>query len=115
MRASRRPVVVAAGLTAAAMGAHGLNPPSASDGPVKLLACVVTPSGILEAAVDSSADEAMTCDFRCHYELGERMFSHSFTETVPARFQGRVGRFDTNNAKPGSYAGEIGRCYKVER
>jgi hypothetical protein len=94
---------------------HALTPPSSSDGPVKLLSCEVTSSGILEAAVDSQADEAMTCDIRCNYELGERMFSHTFTETIPKRFQGRVGRFDTSTAKAGSYSGEIGRCTKVER
>jgi hypothetical protein len=94
---------------------HALTPPSASDGPVKLLSCEVSSGGILEAAVDSQADEAMTCDIRCNYELGERMFSHTFTETIPKRFQGRVGRFDTSTAKAGSYSGEIGRCTKVER
>lgn len=107
--------MAAAGLSAAAMATYGLNPPSASSGPIKLLACVVTPAGILEAAVDSSADEAMTCDIRCNYELAERMFSYTFTATIPAHFQGRVGGFDTNNAKSGTYQGELGRCYKTGR
>jgi hypothetical protein len=111
---TRRAWLAAAALTAA-VTAHGLNPPSASDGPIKLLACVVTPAGILEAAVDSSAEVAMTCDIRCNYELAERMFTHTFTATIPARFQGRVGDFDTNNAKPGTYTGELGRCYKAGR
>jgi hypothetical protein len=106
---------IAAAVALAAVTAHGLNPPSASDGPVKLLACVVTPAGILEAAVDSSADETMSCDILCHYELAGRMFTHTFTATIPARFQGRVGDFDTNNAKPGSYPGELGRCQKFGR
>jgi len=31
----------------------GLNPPSDSDGPVRLLSCVVSPNGMLEAEVES--------------------------------------------------------------
>jgi hypothetical protein len=53
----------------------GLTSPSDSDGPVKLLTCVVSPTGILEAEVDSQTDDAMNCNIRCNYELGERMFS----------------------------------------
>jgi hypothetical protein len=107
--------LAAAGLSAAALAVYALNPPSASDGPIKLLACVVTPAGILEAAVDSSADHAVSCDFYCNYELAGRMFTHTFTATIPARFQGRVGDFDTNNASPGSYSGEVRRCQKIGR
>jgi hypothetical protein len=115
LKHARQAWIAAAGISVAAMAAQALNPPSASDGPIKLLACVVTPAGILEAAVDSSAEEAMTCDFRCHYELAGRMFTHTFTATVPARFQGRVGNFDTHNARPGSYQGEVARCYRTSR
>jgi hypothetical protein len=107
--------IVIAGMLLVTLAAHGLNPPSASDGPIKLLACVVTTAGILEAEVDSSVDDTMSCDIRCHYELVGRMFSHTLTVTIPARFQGRVGHFDTNNATPGSYSGEIGRCQKSGR
>jgi hypothetical protein len=102
-------------LLAAASAGHALTPPSDSDGPVKLLACVVTPAGILEASVDSQSDVAMSCDIRCNYELGERMFSHTFTVTIPKRFQGRVGRFDTSSARAGNYSGEVGSCEKVDR
>lgn len=94
---------------------HALTPPSSSDGPIKLLTCVVTPTGILEAEVDSQSDDAMNCNIRCNYELGEKMFSHSFNVTIPARFQGRVGRFDTSNAKAGNYSGEVGTCKKGSR
>lgn len=94
---------------------HAIKPPSSSDGPIKLLACVVTPTGILEAEVDSKSDDAMSCNIRCSYSLGERMFSHSFTVRVPARFNGRVGRFDTNNAKAGNYSGDVGSCEKISR
>ncbi len=111
---ARRGCVLAA-MGAGLSAAYALTPPSDSDGPIKLLACVVTPAGILEAEVDSSVDERMTCDLRCNYELGERMFSHTFTETIPARFQGRVGQFETNNAKAGSYSGEVLDCQKVSR
>lgn len=94
---------------------HALTPPSSSDGPIKLLACIVSPTGILEADVSSASDDRMACNIRCTYSLGERMFSHSFDVTIPARFSGRVGRFDTNNAKPGSYSGDVGICKKIGR
>jgi len=91
----------------------GLTPPSDSDGPIKLLTCTVTPTGVLEAEVDSQTDDAMSCNIRCSYELGEKMFSHSFNVTIPGRFQGRVGRFDTTNARAGNYSGELGSCKKT--
>ena len=92
-----------------------MTPPSDSDGPIKLLTCTVSPQGILEAEVDSQADDDMSCNIRCNYELGERMFSQSFDVTIPARFHGRVGRFDTSNAKAGNYSGEVGTCKKIQR
>jgi hypothetical protein len=92
-----------------------LTPPSDSDGPIKLLACVVTPTGILEAEVESETDDTMSCNIRCNYELGERMFSQSFDVTIRGRFQGRVGRFDTHNARAGNYSGDLGTCKKVSR
>jgi phosphate-selective porin len=105
--------LVALVATAAPLAAvHGLSPPSASDGPVKLLTCVVSAQGILEAEVDSQTEDAMDCNIRCNYELGERRFSQSFSVTIPGRFHGRVGRFDTSNAKAGNYSGDIGTCKK---
>ena len=94
---------------------HGLTPPSASDGPVKLLSCVVTPQGILEAEVDNQTDDTVDCYIRCNYELGERMFSQTFNVTIPGRFHGRIGRFDTSIAKAGNYSGELGTCKKIPR
>ena len=94
---------------------YALTPPSSSDGPIKLLTCVVTPHGILEAEVDSQTEDAMNCNIRCSYVLGERQFSHSFNVTIPGRFQGRVGRFDTSNAKAGNYTGDLGTCEKTSR
>jgi len=32
--------------------------------------------------VDSQADDDMSCNIRCNYELGERMFSQSFNVTA---------------------------------
>ncbi len=89
---------------------HGLTPPSESDGPIRLLTCVVTPQGMLEAEVESQSEDSMTCNIRCNYELGERMFSHHFSVTIPGRFQGRIGSFDTSNAKAGNYSGDLGSC-----
>ena len=101
--------------TGVASAAFALTPPSASDGPVKLLACVVSPNGLLEASVDSQTDDRMRCHIRCTYQMAERTFNHRFDETIPARFQGRVGQFDTTNGKAGNYPGEISGCEKVER
>jgi hypothetical protein len=103
------------GAIAAASAVYALIPPSASDGPVRLLSCVVTPSKILEAVVDNQSDDRMRCHIRCTYQMEGRTFNHSFVEFIPARFQGRVGQFDTSTGKPGSYSGEIGGCEKVER
>ena len=102
-------------LVATSTAVCALTPPSASDGPVKLLGCVVTPAGILEAEVDNQTDEAVTCTLRCNYEFGEKMLSHTFSVTIPKRFQGRVGRFDTSNGKAARYSGEVANCEKAER
>jgi hypothetical protein len=94
---------------------YGITPPSASDGPIRLLTCVVTSNGILEAEVDNQSEDDVSCNIRCNYELGERMFTHSFSVTIPARFNGRIGRFDTSNGKAGNYSGDVGTCRKVSR
>lgn len=100
-------------MMAAQSDVHGLNPPSDSDGPITLLACVVDPHGILEAEVDSKTEDTMNCNIRCNYGLGEKTFTHTFNVTIPGRFQGRVGRFDTTNGKTGSYSGDVGTCTKT--
>jgi hypothetical protein len=92
---------------------YALNPPSESDGPIALLGCIVSPQRILEAEVDSRTEDAMNCNVRCNYELGGKTFTHSFNVTIPGRFQGRVGRFDTGEGKPGNYSGDIGTCKKT--
>jgi len=114
MRVRNRLVVLVAIITAQAT-VYGITQPSSSDGPIKLLTCVVTPQGILEAEVDSQTDDAMACSITCNYELGERMFSHYFDVTIPGRFHGRIGQFDTSNAKAGNYSGELGNCRKSPR
>lgn len=102
-----------AALLATQSDVQALNAPSDSDGPIKLLTCVVSASGVLEADVVSQTDDAMSCNIRCNYELGERTFSHTFSVTIPARFQGRIGKFDTTNAKAGNYSGDLGTCKKT--
>ena len=91
---------------------YGLTPPSESDGPIKLLGCIVSPQGVLEAEVDSQVDDDMNCNIRCNYEIAERMFSYTFSVTIPKRFHGRVGQFNTSTARPGNYSGEVGTCKK---
>jgi hypothetical protein len=88
----------------------GLTPPSKSDGPVRLLNCVVSGAGVLEAEVDSQVDDAMNCNLRCNYEIGGNTFSHSFNESIPAHFRGRIGKFDTSGGKAGNYSGDVGTC-----
>jgi hypothetical protein len=94
-----RHILVAIGaMVAPQAGVLGVTSPSDSDGPIRLLGCSVSPTGILEAEVDSRTDDAMSCNIRCSYELGDRKFSHTFSVTIPGRFQGRVGKFDTSGA-----------------
>ena len=92
-----------------------LESPSESDGPIRLLACVVGSDGVLEAEVDNRSEDAMNCNIRCNYEFGERPFFHWFEVMIPARFSGRVGRFDTSNGKAGRYSGDVGTCKKRKR
>ena len=100
-------------LAAAQSTIPALTPPSKSDGPIRLLSCVVSPNGTLEAEVDNSSDAAMSCNIRCNYAIGETTFSHWFEVSIPARFNGRVGRFDTTGGKAGNYSGDVGTCTKV--
>jgi hypothetical protein len=112
---TRHCLLALAAVLTAQSDVYGLTPPSDSDGPIKLLACIVTPTGVLEAEVASQADDDMNCNIRCSYELGSQMFSHSFDVSIPRRFQGRVGRFDTVNARAGNYSGDVGTCRKYSR
>jgi hypothetical protein len=110
---TRSCLLALAAMAAAQSDVYGLTPPSDSDGPIRLLTCIVSPQGVLEAEVDSRTEEAMNCNIRCNYELGGKPFSHSFNVTIPGRFQGRVGRFDTTNGKAGNYSGDVGTCKKT--
>jgi hypothetical protein len=112
---TRRWLAALGAVAAAQSDVYGLNPPSDSDGPVRLLACIVNAQRILEAEVDSISTDDMDCNIRCNYQLGEKTFSQYFNVTIPGRFQGRVGRFDTGEGKPGNYSGEVGTCKKVSR
>jgi hypothetical protein len=93
---------------------YALTPPSESDGPIKLLNCVVSPNGILEAEVDNQSDTAMGCQIRCNFDISGTKFSHWFEVTIPAQFHGRVGKFDTSGARPGNYSGDVGQCEKTD-
>lgn len=93
---------------------YALNPPSDDDGPVRLLNCVVSEKGILEAEVDSQSEDAMSCNIRCNFNLEGQTFTQWFEVHIPAHFNGRVGRFDTSGAKAGNYSGEVGDCKKTE-
>src|SRR5262245_58324112 len=86
---------------------YGLTPPSEDDGPVKVLSCIVSNDGILEAEVDNATDDAQSCDFRCNYDLLGKRVSRTFTVTIPKRFHGRVGQFSTEGATPGNYSGNV--------
>jgi hypothetical protein len=90
-----------------------LMPPSKSDGPIKLLNCIVSGDGTLEAEVDNSSEDAQNCNIRCNYSIGETTYSHWFEVSIPARYSGRVGRFDTSGGKKGNYSGDVGTCQKT--
>ena len=109
----RHGLVALAATVLAQADVYGLTPPSSSDGPIKLLNCIVSPQGILEAEVDNQSEEAMSCTLRCNYELAERRLSYTFSVTIPKRFNGRIGRFNTENARAGNYSGEVGACEKA--
>ena len=109
---TRNWLAVLAVIAASQSDVYGLTPPSDSDGPIKLLGCIVNPQGVLEAEVDSQVDDDMDCNIRCSYAIGEKMFSYTFNVYIPKRFHGRVGQFDTSTARPGNYSGEIGTCKK---
>lgn len=103
--------LVAVAITQADVSA--LTPPAKSDGPIRLLSCIVGTDGILEAEVDNTTDSAQSCNIRCNYEIGGQTFSRWLEVSIPARFNGRVGRFDTSGAKAGSYSGDVGTCTKT--
>jgi len=102
--------VVAVALTHADV--YGLTLPSESDGPIRLLNCLVSPGGILQAEVDSSSD-AMSCNISCNYEFGGKPLSHWFEVTIPKHFHGHVGEFDTNGGRAGNFSGSVGTCKKT--
>lgn len=108
-----RYVLAALGFLALQADVRALTPPSDSDGPIRLLNCVVLPNGVLTAEVESQSDDALSCNINCNYELGEHRFSHWFEMRIPARFSGRIGQFDTNGARAGNYSGEVGTCQKT--
>ena len=110
---TRRWLAILAAVGLAHTDVSALTPPSDSDGPVRLLNCVVSPGGALEAEVDNQSDDAMSCNIRCNYEFGGKTFSHWFEVTIPKHFTGRVGEFDTSNGKPGRYSGDVGTCKKA--
>lgn len=93
---------------------YGLTPSSDSDGPIRLLNCVVSGNGMLDAEVDNQSDDAMSCNIRCNFELGGQTFSHWFEVRIPARFTGHLGHFDTSGGKAGNYSGVVGTCKKTD-
>ena len=110
---ARHIVAALTAMVATQADVSALTPPSKGDGPVRLLACVVSPGGLLEAEVDNTSDAMQTCDIRCDYAVAGTTFSHWFEVTIPSRFNGPVGRFDTSGGMTGSYSGDIGTCQKM--
>ncbi len=108
-------LVAIAGTLATQADVFGLTPPKESDGPIRLLNCIVSPQGVLEAEVDNQADEAQSCAIRCNYDFEGKRLSHTFGVTIPPRFHGRIGRFETQNATAGNYSGEVGACEPAPR
>ena len=78
--------------------------------PVRLLSCVVDETGLLEAEVSNTSGFELTCELRCDYVIREEPITHDFKADIPARYEGRVGRFDTSSGRPGRYRGSVGAC-----
>jgi hypothetical protein len=110
---ARHILAALAALAATHADVSALTPPSESDGPIKLLSCIVSTGGTLEAEVDNRSDDAMNCNIRCNYDIGGQTFSHWFEVTIPGRYNGRVGRFDTSGGQAGNYSGDVGTCKKT--
>jgi hypothetical protein len=100
-------------LTVSQGAVYALTTPKASDGPIRLLGCVVSANGVLEARVDNQGDDAMFCNVRCNYEVEGKMLSHTFSETIPWHFLATIAKFDTSAGKAGNYSGNVGSCKKV--
>jgi len=62
-----------------------------------------------EAEVENTSDATQICNLRCDYTLEETTSSHWFEVSIPARFSGIVGQFDTSRGRPGSYPGSSSR------
>ena len=111
---ARHCVAVLAAVAWGHANVSALTPPSDSDGPIRLLNCIVSPSGILEADVDSTSEDAMNCNISCSYEFGGKRLSQWLEVTIPKRFHGHVGHFDTNGGRPGNFSGSVGTCKKTD-
>jgi hypothetical protein len=86
-----------------------------STGSIRLLSCVVSRAGLLEAEVENTSETAQFCNLRCDYTLEGNNSSHWFEISIPARFRGIMGQFDTFRGRPGSYAGHVGSCRSTPR
>src|SRR5262245_12143370 len=75
--------------------------------PIRLLSCVVSNAGLLEAEVENTSDTTQSCLLRCDFTLYETTRSHWFEVSIPARFRGIVGQFDTARGRPGIYSGHV--------
>src|SRR4051812_19030556 len=110
---SRTGLMVLLTLFAVHGSVFALTPAKDSDGPVRLLACVVSSSGTLESEVGNQSDDAQLCNIRCDFDIAGQTFTHWFDVTIPKHYNGRVGRFDTNGGKAGTFSGEVGTCKKT--
>lgn len=102
------------GVLALQADVQALTPPSDSDGPIRLMSCVVSPNGILQAEVDNQSSDAMSCSIRCEYKISDQTFSQWFEARIPKQFNGRIGHVDAVGAKAGNYSGQLGKCVKTD-
>ena len=101
-----KPLVTAFAALAAPLTAN-------TPGPVRALACIVSETGLLEAEVSNTSDVGQSCRLRCDYVIREATLTHAFEATIPARYRGRAGQFDTSSGRPGRYAGHVDACRDV--
>ena len=109
----RLSLTILAALASTYVDVSALTPPSKSDGPIRLLNCIVSADGTLEAEIDNKSEDAQSCNIRCNYTVGDTTFTHWFEVSIPARYSGRVGRFDTSGGTKGNYSGDVGTCTKT--
>ena len=102
-----RPCLIALAVLATPLAAD-------TEGPIRLVSCTVSSAGLLEVEAENTSYTVHTCNLRCDYVVAGTTISHRFSEvTIPSRYKGIVGQFDTSRGLPGSYSSHVDSCWKL--